>query len=116
MAELDLDGLSLFARAFVLFGSVRVAVVIFGVDPRSECFGGVQVFLEIAESLGGGDGDWLVNGWRGIVSVKGCEGDREMGFTKDTLDDGRRFTHDFDRFPDEGLCHLQCVEWMREDD
>jgi hypothetical protein len=68
MAELDLNSLFLLARTFVLFGSVKVAFFLFGLDPRSECLGGVQVLLKIAESLCGGDGDWLVKTWREIVS------------------------------------------------
>jgi hypothetical protein len=71
MTELDLDFLFLFARTFVLFGSIRVAFVLLGLDPWSECLGRIQVCLKISESLGGGDGDWLVNGWREIVSVTG---------------------------------------------
>jgi hypothetical protein len=70
MTELDLNTLFLFARTFVLFGSIGIAFVLFGLDPRSECLGGVQVLLKISESLGGGDGDWLVNGLREIVSVR----------------------------------------------
>jgi hypothetical protein len=63
MTELDLNGLSVFARTLAeVPGSVGIALVLFSLDPGSECFGGVQVFLEIAESLGGGDCDWLVNG------------------------------------------------------
>lgn len=68
MTELDLNSLFLLARTLVLFGSICVAFVLFGLDPGSKRLGGVQVLLEIAESLSGGDGDWLVKAWREVVS------------------------------------------------
>lgn len=47
---------------------------------------------------------------RNCVSEGMVTGIVRREYTKNTLDDGRIFSHDFDGFPDEGLCHLQSVE------
>lgn len=44
----------------------------FGLQGRLEEFGGGEVPLEVAESLGGGDGGRLVDGWLAGNERVGC--------------------------------------------
>jgi hypothetical protein len=44
-----------------------------------------------------------------VIGIVRCDS------TKNAFDYGRSFSHNFDGFPDEGLCHLQSVGWMQEE-
>lgn len=61
MADFHLD--SLVFPPITLVPFFAVATVLFGGDPGGEQGGGVEVVLEVAKGLGGGDAGGFVDGW-----------------------------------------------------
>lgn len=69
MADLDLYGSALAARAFLLLvAGLDVAAVALGGDPGREEGRGVEVFLEVAQNLGRADAGRFVDCFEKKVS------------------------------------------------
>lgn len=62
MANLHLDFLVLIASAVLLVAALFLAEVFLSLDPWLEKLGRVEVALEVAEDVGGGNALRLVNG------------------------------------------------------
>jgi hypothetical protein len=61
MPDLHFDFLVLVATAVLLVAALSLAEVFLSLDPWLEKLGGIEVALEVAEDVGGGDALRLVN-------------------------------------------------------